>query len=70
VGVVGICPVVGNWWVGTATQACKVIDALSDELPSLVSEATQAVHVSLWLRRSRRVVEDAEEKSMAIFLVY
>jgi hypothetical protein len=42
--------VVGNWWVGTATQACKVIDALSDELPSLVSEATQAVHVSLWLR--------------------
>jgi hypothetical protein len=52
--------VVGNWWVGTATQACKVIDALSDELPSLVSEATQAVHVSLWLRRSRRVVEDAE----------
>jgi hypothetical protein len=62
--------VVGNWWVGTATQACKVIDALSDELPSLVSEATQAVHVSLWLRRSRRVVEDAEEKEMAISRVY
>ncbi len=40
----------GNSWVGTATQACKVIDALSDELPSLVSEATQAVYVSLWLR--------------------
>jgi hypothetical protein len=27
-----------------------VIDALSDELPSLVSEAMQAAHVSLWLR--------------------
>ena len=57
---------VGNWWVGTATQACKVIEALSDELPSLVSDAMQAVHVSLWLRRSRRVVEDAKEKEMAI----
>jgi hypothetical protein len=42
--------VVGNWWVGTATQACEVSDALSDELSSLVSEVTQAVHVSLWLR--------------------
>ena len=47
-----------------------MIDALSDELPSLVSEATQAVHVSLWLRRSRRVVEDSEEKEMAIFRVF
>jgi hypothetical protein len=30
----------------------------------------QPAHISLWLVLSRRVVEDAEEKSMAIFLVY
>ena len=30
----------------------------------------QPAHISLWLVLSRRVVGVAEEKSMAIFLVY
>jgi hypothetical protein len=30
----------------------------------------QPAHISLWLVLSRGVVEDAVEKSMAIFLVY
>jgi nucleotide-binding universal stress UspA family protein len=53
VGVVGVRSLVANWWVGTATQACNVIDALSEERPLLVSEAMQAAHVSLWLRPER-----------------
>ena len=47
-----------------------MIEALTNELPSLVNEVTQAIHVSLWLRRSRSVVEDAEEKKMAILRVF
>ena len=46
------------------------IPAVFNELPSLVNEVTQAIHVSLWLRRSRSVVEDAEEKKMAILRVF
>ena len=42
------------------------LDALSNVLANAVGETMQPVHLSLWLRPSRRAVEDKGEKKRGI----